>query len=645
MVCPYNNVKCRSGPNIQVTNNNGQKVNVTVAPMYSTDFCYWNISINELSPLSSLIIYTNISQFNQTSTKYKQKIIIAGLKYQFNVSDSVFIGVKGGSLSSLSYFSFSYWVDQAVDNKDLNSNSTTDQDDNDLYTNVPDILLNYKAYLNDQTKEIFWIILYYGISLVVFMMFVTIFGCCYRYIGESYIMPYCTRRRLFKYCWCGCRCKLVWPRFLCPKKYQIQLVQTSLDDSTLWNRDAVKQVNKDEFQVFEIQQNQNLALNPMPNKLHRQNSNISNINLIINDNADDGPNFTNINLTEQSDETQILKQSNQKQTPDHHKKLQQSSSEDDMQQMIIKEFQKKLEIEQSKLDALLMKEKQEKKSQMFIDIEEISSFNDIENQSLRKSGVQSNTLQIPNIQQKLLPITPKILIHSPHQLKIPEYNNNLSRSLGNNPNLKEILEQTMKSIKDQQSQNSQQNQPSDLLANNSHYKTLKQQIESTQSHRSLQEVQQNQLEFDQKSQQSIQLQQVEDHKSLIEQIISNKHSRNSSNIQITQIEQINNDIIQEQQQKIDMFQDKDDDLPVFLQEPSVSANQNDINVDEKDNFNVIPDYEKEENDPYHSDINQEKQNVDNDDIKNVATIISRKDKPKEAKVVPINSDLPDNEEV
>eukprot|EP00347_Sterkiella_histriomuscorum_P024118 403332247 len=537
MVCPYNNVKCRSGPNIQVTNNNGQKVNVTVAPMYSTDFCYWNISINELSPLSSLIIYTNISQFNQTSTKYKQKIIIAGLKYQFNVSDSVFIGVKGGSLSSLSYFSFSYWVDQAVDNKDLNSNSTTYQDDDDLYANVPDILLNYKAYLNDQTKEIFWIILYYGISLVVFMMFVTIFGCCYRYIGESYIMPYCTRRRLFKHCRCGCRCKLVWPRFLCPKKYQIQLVQTSLDDTNLWNPDAVKQINKDEFQVFEIQQNQNLALNPVNNKLHRQNSNLSNINLIINDNADDGPDFTNINLTEQSDETQILKQPNQKQTPDH-KKLQQSSSEDDMQQMIIKEFQKKLEIEQSKLDTLLMKEKSDK-NKLVIEIEDINSNNDLENQSSTKYGVQSNTLQIPFRQQKLLPITPKILIHSPHQLKIPEQNNNLSRSL----------------------------------------------------------------------------------------------------------EEINNDIIQEQQQKIGIFQDNDDDLPVFLQQTSVSANKNDINVDEKDNFNVIPDDEKEENDPNHNDINQEKQNVDNDDIKNVTTIISRKDKPKEAKVVPINSDLPDNEEV
>ena len=99
--------------------------------------------------------------------------------------------VKPRSETLLNYFSFSYWVDSKINNSELNSNSTSTTDNvDDLYSNVPDILLNYKAYLNNMTEKVFWIILYYCIALVSFMGGVTLIACLYRYIGEPYIDPF-----------------------------------------------------------------------------------------------------------------------------------------------------------------------------------------------------------------------------------------------------------------------------------------------------------------------------------------------------------------------------------------------------------------------------------------------------------------------
>ena len=132
--------------------------------------------------------------------------------------------VAGSSIANINRFSFTYWV--AATNAVSESLPTSGNSTNDLYSNVPAILLNYKDYINKMSEKVFWVILYYCIAISSFLMGVTLLACSYKHIVE----PYCLNwfYKLFvNICGCRCLCKLTFPFWLCPCLYKIRDVEAN----------------------------------------------------------------------------------------------------------------------------------------------------------------------------------------------------------------------------------------------------------------------------------------------------------------------------------------------------------------------------------------------------------------------------------
>jgi hypothetical protein len=71
---------------------------------------------------------------------------------------------------------------------DLNKESTPVDDNDDLFSKTPAILMNYKSYLNKTTEQVFWITLYFAIAAAAFVVGVTIMACIYKHVVEPCII-------------------------------------------------------------------------------------------------------------------------------------------------------------------------------------------------------------------------------------------------------------------------------------------------------------------------------------------------------------------------------------------------------------------------------------------------------------------------